>query len=559
MTEHMIKHLTTQADPREYDEQHLHENSDMHASIAECKSLYHNALLSPATRAAYRAMFQDLAQKKANDMIAENIEYLRATILEAESYATLFQKKIIEAVTNNWISAESAARWHQRFHDPTLLECIRKHWFHEHFDGLWNNWKVTAEKREHLLRQPTLKELTPAEIPRLATFYTSSLFLVLHWRERSALVKEVDSAIRAKEQRQRNFYHECAGMLRGWASGPARVLHPSKIGIWLERIFAGKYTESERRRFFQSTVRSYCKTWQRLRHQFDTIQDEFHVKGVPQGFWVPSLDEFLSWHVRQRETYITEAKSRLRSPLKESPELLALMADIRHDLDSRDWEGASDLLSHARHQYPENLDLKSMERFLHAHRPPNQTHAPEHANSDQILKEMRAIVSQIDDSVRPLYIKALKEGSSVFRALTVLMFNRVWLHRTGRYLNPTLEAEQQKNKEYKEETRARMHQGHTDEIERNILSGDTAKEAAINDDCVNAQILYMDSGGEDAVLARVREQRSNQSDGARGFLYQTSLIPIQLSYGRHEQIVDHFHRPLKQGLRLLENQGKAYT
>lgn len=530
----------------------------MSADLQHCRSLCQNPLISERTRAAYHSMFADLCARRAGDMIQQNIEYLHCVIIEARSYTTMFQTKITQALASQWISAESAARWQQRFFDSSLLECIRKHWFHEHFEGLWNNWKNTAEKREHLLPQPMMKELTSRDIPRLATFQNRSIFLALHWREQSALVAEVDAALKAKQFHQEHFYHECATMLRGWSSGQKRFLHPSKVGPWLERIFAGTFSTQDRRTFLQNKLNGFRKNWERLRHQFDTIEEEFHTKGIPQGFWVPSLDDFLSWHVRQRETYITEAKSRLRSPLKESPELTALMADIRHDLDSRDYEGAAHLLSHARRKYPENLDLKSMERFLHAHRSPHQTHAPEHANPDQMLKEMRAIVSQIDDSVRPLYVKALKEGSSVFRALTVLMFNRVWLHRTGRYLNPTLEAEQQKNKEYKQETRMRMRQGHTDEIERNIISGDTAKEAAINDDCTNAQILYMDSGGEDAVLARVREQRSNQSDRARGFLYQTSLIPIQLSYGRHEQIVDHFHRPLKQGLRLLEAHGKAY-
>lgn len=558
MIEHMIKRLTTKAELQEPDEKYLHEAFDMHTDIAECQSLYHNALFSPATRAAYRAMFQYLERNKANDMIAENITYLRATISEAESYTTLFQKKIIEAVTNNWINAESAARWHQRFHDPALLEYVRKNWFHEHFEGLWNNWKATAEKREHLLKKQDMSELTSSDVPRLAIFLSRSAFLALHWRERSALVAEVNAALRAKEQHQQYFYNACATILQGWASGSNRSLHTSKVGLWLERIFAGKYTENERRRFFASTVQSYFKTWQRLRHQFDTVHDEMRRKGIPAGFDIASLDEFLGWHVHQRETYVSEAKNRLRTPLEESTELTYLKQDIRHDLDSHDWEGAAMLLKSACRQFPEDIDLKSMERFLGAHRTDTNLSAEINEDPDQALRQIRTYVSKIDDSVKPLYIKALKEGYHVFRGLTVLMFNRVWLHRNGRYLNSTIEAEQQRSNEYKEETRIHMRQGHTNDIERNILSGDTAKEAAINDDCTNAQILYMDRGSEDAVITRIREQQSNQSSGARGFFYQTSLIPKDLPYGQHEQIVDHLHPPIKQGLRILERHGKKY-
>ncbi|MBI3336838.1 hypothetical protein HYZ98_04735 [Candidatus Peregrinibacteria bacterium] len=548
------EHIDNQERPRLDPEPH------MSADLERCHTLCQNSLISERTRAEYHSMFADLHARRAGVMLRENIAYLNGVITEARSYTEQFQAKIAEALTNHWINAESAARWQQRFHDPSLLECIRKHWFYEHFSGLFENWKNAAQRREQILKNPQTNELKSADVPRIETFRNLSLFLALHWRERAALIAEVEAALRAKELYQQHFFNECAVTLRGWASGPNRFLHPSKVGLWLERIFAGTFSEAERRSFLQGKLSAYSKNWERLRCQFDTIEMVFRKKGLPQGFFAPSLDEFLEWHVNQRETYIAEAKMRLRSPQEEEPtELRYLKQDIRHDLDSRDWEGAEALLKKARLEFPEDLDLKSMERFLQAHRRSNANKdGPQNDNPEQALKEMQAQVAQIDDSVQGLYAKALEEGSDVFRGLTILMFNRVWLHRTGRFLNTTLEAEEQNSEEYKEQTREHMHRGHTDDIERNILSGDTAKEAAINDNCSNAQILYMEGGGEDAVLSRIREQRSNQSDGARGFLFQTSLIPTDLSYGKHEQIVDHLHPSLTQNLRILERHGKTY-
>ena len=535
------------------------QETHMNAHLATCQSLYSNSLFSQSTRAAYRAMFHDLHARRADDMIRENIDCLQATLAEARSYTAEFQSKITEALTHHWISAESSARWQKRFHDPSLLECIRKHWFHEHFIGLFENWKHAAQKREKILQNPKMSELTSLDVPRIITFQTLSLFLTLHWRERAALIAEVETALRAKELHQQRFYNDCALILRGWANGPNRFLHSNKVGLWLERIFAGTFSESQRRSFVQGKLIAYSNNWKRLRCQFDIVDMAFHGKGIPQGFFSPSLDEFLEWHVNQRETYISEAKIRLRSPESEPTKLRYLKQDIRHDLDSRDWGGAELLIRRACQEFPQDMDVKSMERFLSAHRMFNINKEEQPDDSpEQALKWMRTEVSQIDDSVKGLYIKALKEGSDVFRALTIIMFNRVWIHRNGRYLNSTIEAEQQRSSQYKEETRKHMRHGHTDDIERNILSGDTAKEAAINDNCSSTQILYMNQGGEDAVLSRIREQRSNQSDGARGFLYQTSLIPAELSYVRHEQIVDHLNPSLKQGLRILERHGKTY-
>jgi len=152
-----------------------------------------------------------------------------------------------------------------------------------------------------------------------------------------------------------------------------------------------------------------------------------------------------------------------------------------------------------------------------------------------------------------IYIQALTSGYATFSALTTLMYNRVWCHRHG-YLTGEAEATQAVSDENKMKTRFYIDEGHTKQLERNIIAGETAEKSAIRKECMSPQVLYTGSNGMSAVLARVRQQKDNW-----GFRYWTTLVPLDVEYGLHAFIVEHLHPPLKKGLRYLETHGIPFS
>lgn len=349
------------------------------------------------------------------------------------------------------------------------------------------------------------------------------------------------------------FFKEVLQMLSTASSGADRTLHPGKVGLWLQRIFHGEYTEGERRSFVRGPFEKLRKEWMRVRLQFDVVSEEIQQKGVPRGFWLPTIDAFLSWHFDQRDTYIEEAKLRLRGQREEGEELTFLKVRIRHDLDTKDWEGAELLLTKAKKLTPDDLDLSSMERFLSAHRNDQELQKNVYPPPQEVLQEMRTIVHQLPTALQWIYTQALISGYATFSALTTLMYNRVWCHRHG-HLTGEVEAEQAVSQENKARTHFYIDEGHTKKLERNIIAGDTAEKSAIRKECMSPQVLYTGSEGMSAVLARVREQKDNW-----GFRYWTTLVPLGVEYGMHAFIVEHINRPLKKGLRSLEQNGIPFS
>ena len=456
------------------------------------------------------------------------------------------------------ISENSKQRWIARYRNARFKEV---EYFVDHqFPQFVEEWKKVAHERKELLRDSRIRALHTDDVPALAQFFDEETFLNLKYAQKKDLLANIRAALRGSSLDIHTLYSDVHEKLRTWSSGPNRFLSPSKVGIWLERIFSGNHSAKARCEFIRGTLEVYRKEWMKLRAQFDVIRKEMRTKGIPQGFWLVELDEFLSWHYLQRRSYIAEAFGRLGGVHeKEEPELQYLKMDIRHDLDSKDWDGAERLICHAKKKYPGDLDIASMTTFLEHHRADNPKEYDATSDPQNILMEMRSLVAKLPSSLQGLYIQALREGYPVFRALTVLMYNRVWLHEKGRYLSESTEVEQAKNTENKHQTRAYMTAGHSEDIEYNIVSGDTAKDGAIREEDPTAQVVFMGSGGCEAVLSHARKQRHNQEDGARGFLYQTSVIPTEVSYPTHKQIVDHYHYPLKRGLRLLEEQNLSFT
>jgi hypothetical protein len=541
-------------------------SSQISLYLQQCRSLYQNPLFSSRTQIAYRQMLSQLAKQGKEEQIKENVLYLRQALHNARTYQAEFASRLNQAVSSHWISAQSRQTWMNRFNSANMLECVRKKWIDEHFTPYVNRWKSVAKKREILRKTPISKQLTVTDVPKLQYFKNPTSFVQLPYKERVSLIEEVDSAIRAISQKQMAFHRQCAGMFRRWSTGPSRFLHAHKVGPWLSRIFAGSYTIKERKNFIRTTLESYKREWMKLRSQFNTVSREMNRKGTPNGFWRADLNQFLSWHVNQRQSYIAEAKNRLRSPvnINEDSRLTDLKQDIRHDLDCRDWKGANQLLTRAKALFTSDIDIRSMEDFLRTHRDDTEHEEKMDPPPDKILERMRRLVDKLPAGIQPLYIRALEEGYVTFRGLTIIMYNRVWLHRNGRYITESQEIEDAKSEEHKEKTRLFIKKGHgkgedNSKVEKNIVSGDTAQTGAIDDDCDNAQVIYMDSGGEDAVLSRVRATKSDHRDGARGFLYQTSLVPLAVGYKAHENVVNNIHHPLKQDLRLLEQNRIRFT
>ncbi|OGJ57458.1 hypothetical protein A2635_05400 [Candidatus Peribacteria bacterium RIFCSPHIGHO2_01_FULL_51_9] len=481
-------------------------------------------------------------------------------LINAHEVHTKFFALLNQATTGpeRLISDESKRRWIERYRNARFKEV--EYFLNYQFPQFLEEWKKVVHERKELLQNSQIRTLHRDDVPEIAQFLDEETFLNLKYAQKKNLIAYIRSALQSKKLDLQSLYRDIHEELRQWSSGANRFLSPVKVGIWLDRIFRGEYSIKARRAFIMGTLGTYKKEWMKVRAQFDVIRREMQIKGIPQGFWLVDLDEFLGWPYAQRRSYITEASGRLgTSHEKEEPTLKYIKMDIRHDLDSKDWDGAERLIQHAKEKYPYDLDIASMATFLEHHRNDNPQEHGVTPDLQNTLREMRSMVSKLPSSLQRLYVQAMSEGYAVFRALTVLMYNRVWLHEKGRYLSEEGEVEQVKNRENKKKTRTYMTVGHSQEIEYNIVSGDTAEEGAIREEDPTAQVVFMGSGGDEAVLSHARKQRHNQEDGARGFLYQTSVIPIEVNYSTHKQIVEHYHYPLKRGLRLLEELGIPFT
>jgi len=499
-------------------------------AIARCRELYRDPLLSESTQRAYESMLSELRAEGAVTKVRENIGYLMDTLRKAEKHKNKFDSMLSEAIDRQWISKESKSKWWDRFNDPTVLEWNRSEWIDKEFPKIISNWKDVAEKRDDMIALAAKKGLTAKEIPELSKLEKSS-FLSMHYLARKDQVARVKALILAYDKNKVPFIGFIQKELESWAK--EGIMHASKVGEWMERVMDSSDPES----FASKVLYPFKSNWQAVRQDFDRLNTAMDKEGIPRGFRPVKPDQFLLMNYKQRTSYMSLAWIRLENAEEADKKLAALKLRVRHNLDTKDYEGAQEDLDIALSECPTDRELLSMQTYLASQEEETEEdEAKEKESPDpaKLVDEMRQCLDTIPNpKVWNIYNKALSSGSGVFNRLTQVWGNRVWLHEVANWD----EEEEQKQLAY---LRATKQQG------KGIL-------------------LDMDTMGEEGVLSEI----SSHADTGGGktppnlsadehWGYYASFIP-PIPYNEHLSIAKNVNWRLKKNLRELNRLGYVFT
>lgn len=517
-------------------------------AIGECRTLLRNPLFSDKTRREYDKMFDELRAKRKVEQARENIGYLIAALNQAESYQDTFVKDLDEAVKQQWISPESRARWWDRFNDPNTLEWARKEWLRNEFPEMKQRWKEAAEKRERIVALANEQELTAKEIPALANILNQKAFLSLHYLSRKDQLARAEALMKAHTEDEKKFLSFIEHELDDWAD--AGYMHPSKVGEWMNRVI-----NSDDPKHFASTVLYLFKNnWKEARENFDELNDAMDAQGIPRGFRPVKENDFLLMNYKQRTSYCAHAWLRLENVEDENKELAKLKLRIRYSLDTKDWDDADEDVQKASAIRSDDRELQSMRTFLECHRAEaKEKKEKESLEPKQLLSNMRQMMLQIPAGLRSMYIQAFESSKGVAKRFLQVSGNHEWVVTHG-YADEADNIKNAQSDYNKQKTREYVDHGHTRDFERNIIHGDTATTDAIRDDCSKAQMLYLGSDGQNALMEKIERNADNEQFG-----YWTTLVPMDVSYELHRRVIVDLHWPLKNCLNQLDALGYRFT
>lgn len=469
--------------------------------------------------------------------LCESEESARALAAQKEKIKELLQaqngKSIAQRVLSEYQEKMENDHWNFKERESYILDvlCVLPDRIKE--------WKNVADAQKKLSENPAIQSLTATEIPKIDLFRNRVQFLNLPYPERRALVDQVQALLNVRKMGQEKQQKAIFEELDTWRK--AGFMHPSKVHVWMLRIFDGKRSTAEVAAFMGNVVYPYMDRWVAARQEYDRLEEAMNATDTPRGFQRLTLDQFLLRSYKKKTSYLSLAWARMKDPdgsLEQNKELSALKLRTRHHIDTEDWEEAEKDLRTALTLAPNDAELRSMQLFITNHRPKNDAaEKKEQPDPHQILKDMRDIVTALPPEVQMLYQKALTRGPAVFGRLTQVMYNRVWLHDVAGW-NPQIEEERIAY------VRATKQQG------KGILLDLNAGAGGMNSDDVLRQI--QEHASENAGKSAPRLS----SDEYWG--YWTSVIP-DISVDRQRSIVQRDHYRLKRGLRALHEADYVYT
>ncbi len=545
--------LKKQQDEAENTEETEEEVAQLHQideAIEQCRTLYRSPLISERTRSAYEDDWQTLRAKRNVDWMRGNVTFLLHALSEAESYRTQFEASLNEAVSKKWISAESRERWWDRFYDPNVLEWDRKEWLEKELPDIRRGWEKTADERSSVLALAKKEKLTAKDIPELADLENIDAFLSFHYLTKIDKTATVKALVLARIKHKENFIGFVRKELEDWAK--AGWMHRTKIGPWMKRVMESDDPDE----FATKTLWPFKHNWMEVRKDFDRLNTAMDAQGIPRGFRPVKPDRFLLMDYRQRTSYCALAWIRLENAAEEDKELASLKLSIRHNLDTKDWEGANIDLKKAKKMRGNDRELLSMETFLRCHRTDttdnvasDEQKEEESPDPQKLVDDLRSIIGSIPGSLGWLYQHAAQDGIETLSCLQQIVGNGPWAEEHGF----TSEADKVRNM-YDKRNKEATKNGDIEGIAHVILDGETATENVINDDCDTAQYLYMGKMGREAVLQKVKKNAGNQS-----FRYWSILVPSDLSLAMQSEIARNRHFPMKATLRKLNGLGYRFT
>lgn len=430
-----------------------------------------------------------------------------------------------------YISKESYNRWFDRLYDTrehsssTSSFKMKLSWVQSELGNYVSRWKKVAEDRDALVKNPRFKELIKEE-PDLAILSNREQCLDLPYPERRGLVSKAMALINATDTSRLDLYASAKSKLQ-IAAGHTYILN-GKVGVWLERIFKSKADPKKISAFVNGSgpksLEGLIRNWADVKLRFDGVEKKFKERwegtGI-RGFQPLSKTQFLSLHYTQRLRYVEQAEDRLddaNDVENEDPILL----NIRHAMDTKDWEVATDLIGEAKTTIRSEKDfrrLKSMESFVKQFSGGNKEIKERGANVTEARKRIDTIVQELGQQhsqVQPMIQRLLRSphANRNIHQFRWIVYNEDWCETHG-YLNYDI-ARRGASKENEEQTRIRSKNGE-DTGRNNVIGATTSNMQAIRKrEYANHQATFdhVDVSKEDAnnVTAEWLEREQDPKD-----------------------------------------------
>ena len=397
--------------------------------IGRCKdrlSGVSDKLLSSATKSGLVDMYRGLRADAENDELRterlqwmrDNVSLLQETIVKAASQRERFEADLTSAVAQKWLSAESADRWMHRFEDPTLLEMYRSAWLKNEWEGFKTRWKGLAADRKRVLDSAAAQGLSAKDVPEIATLTKDDAFLSdrLSYHERRSLVDAAAAAVEAVGAGMTMELRKTEAMLLPASKGPARYLHPGKVGQWMQRAVKSGNPVA----FREGVIKPFMKNWRAARERYDGLAKRYLADGQPDGCAPMGLNAFLEGSFDARTAALEEWENRLDAAAKlrsaDADAFEKAKMNIRRSVDLKDFDVAQKKLDAALAEHPNDKDLQSIAAHLAAVRAESKREQAEetavHDRTAQALEGLRAMQKGVPSALSKHYAQLIENGDA---------------------------------------------------------------------------------------------------------------------------------------------------
>jgi hypothetical protein len=397
--------------------------------IGRCKdrlSGVSDKLLSSATKSGLVDMYRGIRADAENDELRterlqwmrDNVSNLQETIVKAASQRERFEADLTSAVSQKWLSVESADRWMRRFEDPDLLEMYRSAWLKNEWEGFKTRWKGLAADRKRVLDRAAAQGVKAKDVPELATLSKDDAFLSdrLSYHERRSMVDAAAAAVEAVGTGLTVELRKTEAILLPASKGSARYLHPGKVGQWMQRAVKSGDPVA----FREGVIKPFMKNWRAARERYDGLAKRYHADGQPDGCAPMGLNAFLEGSFDARSAVLEEWENRLDAAARlrsaDASEFDKDKMDIRRSVDLKDFDVAQRKLDEAFAEHPDDKDLQSIAAHLAAVRAEIAKEKEEetavHDRTAQALEGLRAMQKGVPSALSKHYAQLLENGDA---------------------------------------------------------------------------------------------------------------------------------------------------
>jgi|GEM_PF-1098163 len=466
-------------------------------------------------------------------------------ILEADQKLFTTFSKNLDAVVGKYISTDAKNRWIARFNDPSAKSTDREKFVMQEFPNYVKNWEKIHKEYTDLKSQSITATLTKKDITKIDNFQSPEKFIKLGYKEKVNLVKEVQNAVKAKTEGKEKIFQEIKEIVH--AAAQAQYVSEHSTGSLVSRMMQSNRTPKE--------VEGFAKNWAKVRFRYDEVERKINDTKIPQGFNRLSKSTFLGKKYKEREKYVKDAEERLdieSRPLENTPFANA-KGKVRHALDNKNWAEAEIFLHNAwplASSEKDQLELKSMERYLHAFKNTESNDDEKDTQSvSDAVQEISSSLSQLPAPMRAIYEEALKYNAGCVWTLGVTAANVQWCLVRG-YLPRDLDSVRDTAR-VETKSRIETRQGHSGGVENTMV--DDFDRPAINEEPTGAQNFCVSSS-----KASLIAETANANQNNINYWYWTNLIVKGVSAGEYENVANNLRHKLTRSARTLEANGVTY-